>query len=818
MTAAKSNHETESTLQAKSNDVPELVVVTSGDAENEDVPERYQTREDLEKALNEAKKSEAHLRKIIDTIPTFAWCGLPDGSKEFFNQRWHDYTGLSLEEAHGWGWKVTIHPDDLELLLDKWFKIIASGEPGEIEARVRRFDGEYRWFLFRTVPVRDDQGKIVRWHGTNTDIEDRKRAEAALHWSETLLAGQKRVVEMIAKGDALPRILDALCRAVEEQSSDVLSSFLLLDANGTHLRHGAAPRLPQSYIDAIDGVAVAPTGGSCITAAYRAAPVVVSDIAVDPLWADYRHLPLAHGLRACWSAPIISSEGKVLGTFAMYYREPRSPSPQDLYVLEQIASLAAISIKHQRAEEKLRQDEMELRRIVDAVPHAINVMDPNGKVLYANKGVLDYTGLSIEDVKAEDFRARIFHADDFQNIKVERERLLAAGLPFEIEQRARRKDGQYRWFLIRYNPLHDEQGHIIRWYATGTDIEDRKQAEQRIRNENLALREEIDRASMFEEIVGLSEALRKVLAQISKVAPTDSTVLILGETGTGKELIARAIHRRSKRSARAFIRVNCAAIPSSLIASELFGHEKGAFTGALQRRLGRFELADGGTIFLDEIGDLPADTQNALLRVLQEREFERVGGTQTIRVNVRVIAATNRDLKTAVAAGTFRQDLFYRLNVFPIQVPPLRQRAADIRLLVEYFVDRYAKKAGKKIRSIEEKTLELFRAYKWPGNIRELQNVIERAVILCDGETFSVDETWLIHESSHEPHPLNTPARRLLRLDEDQEKEMIEAALAESKGRVAGPSGAAIKLGIPRQTLESKIANLGINKHQFKCA
>jgi PAS domain S-box-containing protein len=292
MTAAKSNHETESTLQAKSNDVPELVVVTSGDAENEDVPERYQTREDLEKALNEAKKSEAHLRKIIDTIPTFAWCGLPDGSKEFFNQRWHDYTGLSLEEAHGWGWKVTIHPDDLELLLDKWFKIIASGEPGEIEARVRRFDGEYRWFLFRTVPVRDDQGKIVRWHGTNTDIEDRKRAEAALHWSETLLAGQKRVVEMIAKGDALPRILDALCRAVEEQSSDVLSSFLLLDANGTHLRHGAAPRLPQSYIEAIDGVAIAPTGGSCITAAYRAAPVVVSDIAVDPLWADYRELPL----------------------------------------------------------------------------------------------------------------------------------------------------------------------------------------------------------------------------------------------------------------------------------------------------------------------------------------------------------------------------------------------------------------------------------------------------------------------------------------------------------------------------------------------
>jgi formate hydrogenlyase transcriptional activator len=323
---------------------------------------------------------------------------------------------------------------------------------------------------------------------------------------------------------------------------------------------------------------------------------------------------------------------------------------------------------------------------------------------------------------------------------------------------------------------------------------------------------------MFEEIVGSSQALRKVLGQAARVAPMDSTVLILGETGTGKELIARAIHKRSKRSGRAFIRVDCAAIPTALIASELFGHEKGAFTGALQRHLGRFELANGGTIFLDEIGELPAETQSALLRVLQEREFERVGGSQPISVDVRVLAATNRDLKAAVAAGTFREDLFYRLNVFPIQVPPLRQRADDIPPLVEYFIDRYAKKAGKKIRKIEKKTMELFQTYKWPGNIRELQNVVERAVILCDDDTFSVDETWLIQESPREPRPLSAPPTRLLRLDEDQEREMIEAALAESKGRVAGPFGAAVKLGIPRQTLESKIVNLGINKNRFKSA
>jgi formate hydrogenlyase transcriptional activator len=328
----------------------------------------------------------------------------------------------------------------------------------------------------------------------------------------------------------------------------------------------------------------------------------------------------------------------------------------------------------------------------------------------------------------------------------------------------------------------------------------------------LALREEIDHSSMFEEIVGSSEALRKVLAQVAKVALVDSTVLILGETGTGKELIARAIHKRSNRSSRAFIRVNCAAIPPSLIASELFGHEKGAFTGALQRRLGRFELADSGTIFLDEIGDLPAEAQIALLRVLQEREFERIGGSQPISVDVRVLAATNRDLKTAVATGAFRQDLFYRLNVFPIQVPSLRERADDIPLLVEYLIERYAKKAGKKIRNIRKQTLELFQAYEWPGNIRELQNVIERAVVLCESETFSVDETWLKPEG----HRLSGPSVPFSATLVEREKEIIETALADCGGQVGGPSGAAAKLGIPRQTLDSKIKILGINKYRFK--
>src|SRR5436305_1493909 len=509
MKTPESHHETESTLHEKTN---MSKVVTPGEQGNGDVPEQSLTREDLEKAFNETKKSAAHLRKIIDTIPTLAWCNLSDGSNEFVNQRWCDYTGLSPEEVQRRGCKVIIHPEDLPKWLDEWRKLVASGAGGEIEARLRRHDGAYRWFL------------------------------------------------------------------------------------------------------------------------------------------------------------------------------------------------------------------------------------------------------------------------------------------------------------IRYNPFRDEQGHLVRWYATGTDIDDRKRSEERTQNENLVLREEIDRSSMFEEIVGSSEPLRRVLSQVAKVAPTDSTVLILGETGTGKELIARAIHNRSKRSARAFIRVNCAAISPSLIASELFGHEKGSFTGAHQRHLGRFESADGGTIFLDEVGDLPPETQVALLRLLQAREFERVRGSQRVSVAVRVLAATNRAFSAAVAEVTFRRDLFYRLNVFPVRLPALRERVDDIPLLVESLIPRYAKKASKVIRHVSRTTLKQLKAYDWPGNIRELQNVVERGVILSDGDTFSIDESWL---PRIEPKSGTTRAPLVADLVE-REREMIEEALRERAGAGSGRTGAAAKLGIPRQTLESKIRKLGIDRHRFR--
>jgi len=462
------------------------------------------------------------------------------------------------------------------------------------------------------------------------------------------------------------------------------------------------------------------------------------------------------------------------------------------------------------AEEKLRQSEADLRTILDAVRQLIVVLTPEGRTLYANRVVLDLTGLTLDEAIEHGAFPRTFHPDDVERVRAERQEKLLHGTPFDLQMRLLLKDGQYRWQLVQYNPLRDESGQVIRWYGTLTDIDDQKSTEQRLRNENLVLREEIDRSSMFEEIVGSSKPMAALLKKVDKVAPSDSTVLILGETGTGKELIARALHRRSKRATRAFVKVNCAAIPQSLIASELFGHEKGAFTGALQRRLGRFEAANGGTLFLDEIGELPMETQIALLRVLQEREFERVGSNHPISVDVRVIAATNRDLRAAVGDGTFRQDLFFRLNVFPISVPPLRERVEDIPLLVEYFVGRFAKESGKRIRHISKDTLEQLKGYDWPGNIRELQNVIERAVILCETDTFLVDGSWLERESGESSQGEGLSALA------DREVEMIEAALAETHGRISGPTGAAAKLGIPRQTLESKIRRLGIDKYGQK--
>ncbi|PYX06526.1 MAG: Fis family transcriptional regulator [Acidobacteria bacterium] len=622
-------------------------------------------------------------------------------------------------------------------------------------------------------------------------------------------------LKMILIGAPLNDVLSSVALLIEAQAEGAVCSIFLLDEDGQHLRYAAAPNLSDEYRIATDGVCIGPHVGSCGAAAYLRRAVFVSDVRSHPHFANFKDLIVLTGLRASWSSPIMSHDGRVLGTFGMFYREVREPGPAEIQMIDYASRIAGIAIERKRAEEKLRQDERELRQLIDFLPQHVLVLDTEGSLLQANQVLLDYNGHTLEEMQgagSDERHKRDLHPDDLERARSERRCGLASGVPFEIEKRMRGKDGRYRWFLFRYNPLLNEQGRVARWFATATDIEDRKQTEQRVRNENLALREQIDRDSMFEDIVGSSEALRKVLRQVGKVARSDSTVLILGETGTGKELIARAIHKRSNRGERAFIGVNCAAIPASLIASELFGHEKGAFTGATQRRPGRFESANGGTIFLDEVGDLPPETQIALLRVLQEREIERVGSNKPIPVDVRVLAATHRDLNALVAEGKFRQDLLYRLNVVPIEMPSLRDRAPDIPLLVEYFIDRFGKKAGKKFRTIDRKTLKLFQAYGWPGNVRELQNVIERAVILSDGDTFSVDETWL----KHEPLQLASPRAALNGALVRQEKEMIEGALAESHGRISGPTGAAANLGLPTRTLDSKIKRLGINKYRFK--
>jgi PAS domain S-box-containing protein len=478
-----------------------------------------------------------------------------------------------------------------------------------------------------------------------------------------------------------------------------------------------------------------------------------------------------------------------------------------------------------RAEEQIRNSEGKLRTTIETIPAYVFSALPDGSFDFISQSLFDLTGFSPEEAYGWDWTAAV-HPEDRDRAVANWRESLATGEPRENEHRLRQANGEYRWFLARNSALRDEKGQIVRWYGVLVDIENQKRNEARLRQaldeikklkeqlskENIVLREEVDRTSMFEEIVGASPALKAVLARIDKVAPTDSIVLITGETGTGKELVARAIHKRSPRASRAFVSVNCAAIPAPLIASELFGHEKGAFTGAHQRRLGRFELAEGGTIFLDEIGELPMETQIALLRVLQDQQFERLGGNQLIRANARVITATNRDLQAAIATGSFRRDLFYRLNVFPIEIPPLRERQEDIPILVEYFIHRYASKLGKKIRSASRKTLDLLQSYSWPGNIRELQNVIERSIIVCDTENFSVDENWFVRDSC-QPQPVSQPLSDML---VNQTKEMIEAALAESGGRVSGPSGAAAKLGMPASTLESKIKSLKINKYLFK--
>jgi PAS domain S-box-containing protein len=719
-------------------------------------------------------------RAFIDSIPSLAWSASPDGSMLSFNRRWLDYTGFTAEETMGWGWKVAVHPDDLPKLLEVFRNALDTGRPFDVEGRLRRVDGEYRRFLFRGDPVLDESGKVVKWYGTNIDLEDRTRAEDALRASE----------------ETFRRIVDAIPGLVAIMSAEGEVEFV----NRQLLEYFGRTRDELKYWETTN--AVHPDDLPRVIAAWRNS--VENGIPYD---VEHR-LRGADGVYRWFQSrglPFRDGEGRVLRWH----------------------NLLTDIDERKKSEEKLRRSEadlLEAQRLCLAGSWRHDLL--SGAVTVSPE-VLRIRGVQSNDYLStiEDLYAGI-HPDDRAMMRQTYESAQARKVDFAADYRIVLRDGAIKHLHTIGHPVLNESGEVVEYLGTGMDVteqrlasarleaafEEIKRLKDQLHDENVALREEIDQAFMFEEIVGSSPVLRAVLSSVVKVAPTDSTVLISGETGTGKELIARAIHKRSRRSDSAFISVNCAAIPASLIASELFGHEKGAFTGAVQQRRGRFELANSGTIFLDEIGEVPVETQLALLRVLQERQIERVGGSRAIPVDVRVIAATNRDLSAAITAGTFRSDLFYRLNVFPIEMPPLRKRKEDILLLVEYFVRRFAEKLGKRISKIDTRTRELCETYPWPGNIRELQNIIERSVILCSGDTFSIDEAWL---SIQDPTRPDSPAK-MTRILQDQEKEIIESALVESRGKVAGAGGASAKLGIPPSTLDSKIKQLRIKKDKFK--
>lgn len=791
--------------------------------------------------IEDRKRAQWEIEQLVDAVPQHLVVLSGDGRRLYANKTVRDYHGMTLQEflseevpSH------CFHPDDVACYMHSRIAGIASGQPWEAEARLLSKEGQYRWFLYRANPLRDEQGVVIRWYISRTDIEDRKQTDSELQQERDrlhlLLEFTNRLAVKLDLNELLRSVVDSVHKMIR---CDLVAVFLPAPEPGP-LRSFVVEFPQRNEHQA--GVQIHAVRPPTPLEEKLARDVLRSGLARTGMGHELlqpnpgSNVEVAAGLKGYCIFPVVCCDC-VLGALVVARREDGTFSKDDLDLLQQVASQTAIELNNALDVEGRNRAQEALRRSQSYLAEAQRLSHTGSWGYDIHREVI--THWSEETYRAFGFdpaqgpvsypeaRRRI-HPEDLQLFDETKARAIAENSAQEYEFRVLLPEGGTKHIHCICRAVTNASGEAVELVGTVMDITEQHQArvalekafeeikelKDALLRENLALKEEVDQASMFEEIVGTSDVLKRVLLQVSKVAPTDSTVLISGETGTGKELIARAIHKRSQRSGRPFVAVNCAAIPASLIGSELFGHEKGAFTGATQRRLGRFELADGGTLFLDEVEDLPEETQITLLRVLQDWQFERIGGIQTISANVRIIAATNRDLKAAVSAGAFRNDLYYRLNVFPIAVPPLRDRKDDIPLLVEYLIERYASKAGKKIKHIRQKTLDLFQAYEWPGNIRELQNVIERAVILCEGETFSVDETWV----PSEPSRMDAGSNGLARLNANREREIIEAALAESGGRVAGSSGAAAKLGIPRSTLETKIKKLGIKKHRYNAA
>jgi formate hydrogenlyase transcriptional activator len=665
---------------------------------------------ELQRQNDRLRRSEKELQEVIETIPVMAWSAGADGAAEFFNRRWLDYTGLSANTVQGWGWTSAVHPDDLKTLVDYWGDVLAAAQSGEIEARLRRSDGEYRWFLFRATPSRDGHGRVVKWYGTNTDIEDRKRAEQATRVQNERLQLLLKLTNQITSNLELREVLRAISANIREIMHGDAVHISLPDAESGKFRVYALD-FPEGKGFVKEEMLITPVGG-VKRALEELAPAVRSISDREEFPPDYFELLIAEGVKRQCVIPLVS-RGRAIGALAIA-RTSEGPFLRDeIHFLGEASGQIAIAIENSLA---------------------------------------------------------------------------------------------YR------------------------EISDLK---EKLAQEKLYLEEEI-RGENFDQIVGNSPALRQVLGLVETVATSDSTVLLLGETGTGKELVARGIHEHSRRKQRIFVKVNCAAIPTGLLESELFGHEKGAFTGAISQKIGRLELADGGTLFLDEVGDIPLDIQPKLLRALQEQEFERLGSTRTLKVNVRLVAATNRDLEAMVANREFRSDLYYRLNVFPIRVPPLRERKQDIPLLVGYFVQKFAKRMQKDIERIPKAVMSALTGWEWPGNIRELENFVERSVILTRGKSLEPPLAELRKLSADDskrdrPQANQSDISRIVEetikalsgkshgadYGANKQRDEILRALTESKGRVGGPGGAAARMGLNRTTLLARMRKFGIDPKQY---
>jgi len=760
-----------------------------------------------------ATEREESLRRLADAIPEVLWTVALDPERVLYvSPSFERVWGLSAEALYREPrlWTEAIHPEDRPRVNERFSRWVAGDDVDyhDVEYRITQPSGEIRWILDRGVLFHNENGRPHEVSGIATDITERKRIQAALQASEERY---RRFIEQTAEG---------ICRMELDQPLEPgLGEDAQIDYFYTH----------ASLAECNDAMAR-------MYGYQHAAELVgarLEDLLPrsDPHNVEY----LGAFIRSGYRLTDAESHERSRDGQERYFLNNLTGIMEDGRLVRAWGSQCDVTA-HRLAEAAVRESEERLSFALEAGQmgtfdwHISDGQISSGRILWSPRveRLHGYDPGTLP-AAAQSYCNQV-HPEDRDRVCAQLQQILAGTAGHRVEYRIVRPDGEIRWLECFAKVFPDGSGHVVRLVGVCADVTERKEAEgalerayqeiqalkDQLQDENIALREEVDKASMFEEIVGTSPALQAVLANIAKVAPTDSTVLITGETGTGKELVARAIHKHSARAGRPFVSVNCAAIPPALIASELFGHERGAFTGAVTRREGRFELAAGGTLFLDEVGELPAETQVALLRVLQEREFERVGGQRPIRADVRVIAATNRELETAIAEKTFRADLFYRLNVFPLEMPALRDRWGDIPLLVEYFTHRFSTRAGKRISTIPKATLDALQGYDWPGNIRELQNVIERAVIISDGSELSVDLRWLSASPSKVPSPAPTAASSSRNTLVADERSLIEAVLAEAMGRVSGPFGAATKLAMPASTLESKIKALRIDKSRFK--